>query len=52
MKVEISVSEMVEVSRIQEHPGKILEMVSGRYAKSSGGILSDIMQVELTPLFG
>jgi len=53
VKVEISVSEIVEVFKeIQGQPGKILEMVSGRYAKSGGRYLSDIMQVELTRFWG
>ena len=53
MKVEISVSEMVEVFKeIQEHPGKILEMVRADMPKVVGEYLSDIMQVELTRFLG
>ena len=53
MKVEISVSEMVEVFKeIQEHPGKILEMVRADMPKAVGEYLSDIMQVELTRFLG
>ena len=53
VKVEISVSEMVEVFKeIQEHPGKILEMVRADMPKVVGEYLSDIMQIELTRFLG
>ena len=53
MKVEISVSEIVEVFKeIQEQPGKILEMVRADMPKVVGEYLSDIMQVELTRFLG
>ena len=53
MKVEISVSEIVEVFKeIQEQPGKILEMVRADMPKVVGEYLSEIMQVELTRFLG
>ena len=53
MKVEISVSEVVQVFKeMQEHPGKVLEMVRADMAKVVGGYLSDIMQVELARFLG
>ena len=53
MKVEISVSEIVEVFKeIQDQPGKILEMVRADMPKVVGEYLSDIMQVELTRFWG
>jgi len=52
VKVEISVSEIVEVFKeIQEQPGKIWRWF-GPICKSSGGIFDDIMQVELTRFLG
>ena len=53
MKVEISVSEVVEVFKeIQEQPGKILEMVRADMPKAVGGYLSELMQMELTRFLG
>ena len=53
MKVEISVSEVVEVFKeIQEQPGKILEMVRADMPKAVGGYLSELMQLELTRFLG
>ena len=37
---------------MQEHPGKVLEMVRADMAKVVGGYLSDIMQVELARFLG
>ena len=53
MKVEISVSEMVQVFKeIQEQPKKILEMVKVDMPKAVGGYLSEIMRLELTRFLG
>ena len=53
MKVEISVSEMVEVFKeIQQQPEKILEMVKAEMPQAVGGYLSEIMRLELTRFLG
>ena len=53
MKVEISVSEMVQVFKeIQEQPEKILEMVKADMPQAVGGYLSEIMRLELTKFLG
>ena len=53
MKVEISVSEMVQVFKeLQEQPEKILEMVRADMPQAVGGYLSEIMRLELTKYLG
>jgi putative transposase len=53
MKVEISVSEMVEVFKeIQKQPERVLEMVRADMPQAVGGYLSEIMRLELTKYLG
>jgi putative transposase len=53
MKVEISVSEMVQVFKeIKQQPEKILEMVKVDMPQALGGYLSEIMRLELTKYLG
>ena len=53
MKVEISVSEVVEVFKeLREQPEKILEMVRADMPQAVGGYLSEIMRLELTRFLG
>jgi hypothetical protein len=48
VKVEINVSEVLHIFKeIQEHQGKVLEMVRADMPKVVGEYLSEIMQIEL-----